>query len=150
MSTDDSIFKPTKEYLDMYNKISNKIDVINNLNGKIVEIKTKLKKNLSYIDDSQLKYKIKAKIEDKLSFIWFEIYKKKRKNIISSLEVNHEVNQFISLFNKCTSSISFLYNKECLLTNINNLLNIRCVISCNKSYIFFSISILYRYAKKNV
>ena len=76
MSTDDSIFKPTKEYIDMYNKISNKIDIINNLNGKIVKIKTKLKKNLSYIDNSQLKYKINAKIEDTLSFIWFEIYKK--------------------------------------------------------------------------
>ena len=75
MSTDDSIFKPTKEYIDMYNKISNKIDIINNLNGKIVKIKTKLKKNLSYIDISQLKYKINAKIEDTLSFIWFEIYK---------------------------------------------------------------------------
>ena len=76
MSTDDSIFKPTKEYIDMYNEISNKIDIINNLNGKIVKIKTKLKKNLSYIDNSQLKYKINAKIEDTLSFIWFEIYKK--------------------------------------------------------------------------
>ena len=76
MSTDDSIFKPTKEYIDMYNEISNKIDIINNLNGKIVKIKTKLKKNLSYIDNSQLKYKINAKMEDTLSFIWFEIYKK--------------------------------------------------------------------------
>ena len=75
MSTDDSIFKPTKEYIDMYNKISNKIDIINNLNGKIVKIKTKLKKNLSYIDNSQLKYKINAKIEDTLSFIWFVMIK---------------------------------------------------------------------------
>ena len=74
MSIDDIIFKPTKEYIDMYNKLSNKIDIINNLNGKIVKIKTKLKKNLSCIDDSQLKYKINAKTEDTLSFIWFQIY----------------------------------------------------------------------------
>ena len=75
----DSIFKPTKEYIDMYNKISNRIDIINDLYSKIVKIEIKLKKNLSYIDDSQLKYKINAKIEDILSFIWFEIYKKKEK-----------------------------------------------------------------------
>ena len=48
-----SIFKPTKEYIDMYNKIDNKIDIIIDLNGIIVKIKMELKKNLSYIDDTQ-------------------------------------------------------------------------------------------------
>ena len=79
MSIVGSIFKPTKEYIDMYRKISNRIDIINDLYSKIVKIEIKLKKNLSYIDDSQLKYKMNAKIEDILSFIWFEIYKKKEK-----------------------------------------------------------------------
>ena len=68
------------------------------MNGVITKINNKLKKNLSYInsilvesilfDDSQLKYKINAKIDDTLNFVWYEIYKKNRKNIISSLEVN--------------------------------------------------------------
>ena len=71
------------------------------MNGIITKINNKLKKNLSYInsilvesilfDDSQLKYKINAKIDDTLNFVWYEIYKKNRKNrknIISSLEVN--------------------------------------------------------------
>ena len=79
MSINDNIFKPTQEYTDMYNKIDNKIDNLNNLNGISVKIKMLLKKNPSYIDDTQSKYKIIAKIEDILSFIWFEGYKKKKK-----------------------------------------------------------------------
>ena len=44
-------------------------------------------------DDSQLKYKINTKIDDTLNFVWFEIYKKNRKNrknIIRSLEVSYD------------------------------------------------------------
>ena len=37
----------------MYNKIDNKIDIIIDLNGIIVKIKMELRKNLSYIDDTQ-------------------------------------------------------------------------------------------------
>ena len=37
----------------MYNKIDNKIDIIIDLNGVIVKIKMELRKNLSYIDDTQ-------------------------------------------------------------------------------------------------
>ena len=81
MSINDNIFKPTQEYTDMYNKIDNKIDNLNNLNGISVKIKMLLKKNPSYIDDTQSKYKIIAKIEDTLSFIWFEGYKKKKEKI---------------------------------------------------------------------
>ena len=70
------------------------IDAINKINYK-------LEKNISYInsvlcesilfDDSQLRYKINAKIDDTLNFVWNEIYKKNRKNRknkISSDEVN--------------------------------------------------------------
>ena len=77
MSTDyddESIFKPKKEYIDMYDKISNKIYIIIKVKGIIEKINYKLKKNLSYIDsiliesilfdDSQLKYKINTKIDD--------------------------------------------------------------------------------------
>ena len=106
MSTDyddESIFKPKKEYIDMYDKISNKIYIIIKVKGIIEKINYKLKKSLSYIDsiliesilfdDSQLKYKINTKIDDTLNFVWFEIYKKNRKNrknIIRSLEVSYD------------------------------------------------------------
>ena len=71
----------------------------------IVKINYELKKNISYIssvfcesvllDDSQLKYKINAKIDDTLNFVWYEIYRKNiknRKNRISSNEVNIDIN----------------------------------------------------------
>ena len=82
MSTDyddDSVFKPKKEYIDMYDKISNKINSINKVNVIIIKINNKLKKNLLYIDsiliesilfdDSQLNYKVNAKIDDTLKKI---------------------------------------------------------------------------------
>ena len=77
MSTDyddESIFKPKKEYIDMYDTISNKIYIIIKVKGIMEKINYKLKKSLSYIDsiliesilfdDSQLKYKINTKIDD--------------------------------------------------------------------------------------
>ena len=76
---DDSVFKTKKEYIDVYDKISNKINSITKVNGIIIKINNKLKKNLSYIDsiliesilfdDSQLNYKINAKIDDTLKKI---------------------------------------------------------------------------------
>ena len=47
---DESVFKPKKEYIDMYDKIRNKINIMSKVNNIIVKINNKLKKNLSFID----------------------------------------------------------------------------------------------------
>ena len=98
---DESVFKLKKEYIDMQDKIDNKFNNIYKVIDAINKINYKLEKNISYInsvlcesilfDDSQLRYKINAKIDDTLNFVWNEIYKKNRKNRknrISSDEVN--------------------------------------------------------------
>ena len=86
---DESIFELKKEYIDMRNKIDDKLDNIEELIDIIVKINYKLKKNVSYInsmllalfDESQLIYKINAKIDDTLNFVWNEIYRKKKEKI---------------------------------------------------------------------
>ena len=108
MSTDyddESVFKPVKEYLDMYDKISNKIDRITKVNGIITKIDNKLKKNLLFIDSyildvpssliffvegPEMIYKINAKIDDILNFVWYEIYKTKRKNRKNKISSDEE------------------------------------------------------------
>ena len=91
----------------MQDKIRNKINKINNVNGIIAKIINKLKKNLSYIDTfpvlevpssifyfvegPEIIYKLNAKIEDTLNFVFKAIYgknRKNRKNRISSDEIN--------------------------------------------------------------
>ena len=90
-----SVFKLKKEYLDMYDKIRNKINIISKVNDKIVKINNKLKKNLSYIDTfpvlevpsslfyfaegPEIIYKLNVKIEDTLNFVFKVIYGKNRK-----------------------------------------------------------------------
>ena len=86
---DESIFELKKEYIDMRNKMDDKLDNIEELIDIIVKINYKLKKNVSYInsmllalfDKSQLIYKINAKIDDTLNFAWNEIYRKKKEKI---------------------------------------------------------------------
>ena len=86
---DESIFELKKEYIDMRNKMDDKLDNIEELIDIIVKINYKLKKNVSYInsmllalfDKSQLIYKINAKIDDTLNFVWNEIYRKKKEKI---------------------------------------------------------------------
>ena len=85
----------------MHDKIHNRIHKINEVLDIIIKINCKLKENNSFInskffellisDDSQLRYKINAKIYDTLNFVWYEIYRIYRKTIkyrISSNEVN--------------------------------------------------------------
>ena len=88
---DESVFKPKKDYIDMYDKICNKINTISKVNNIMVKINNKLKKNLQFIDSyvldvpsslfffvegPEMIYKINAKIDDILNFEWYEIYKK--------------------------------------------------------------------------
>ena len=85
----------------MDDKINNRIENINEVIDIIVKINYSLKKNISYInsiffeslllDDSQLKYKTNAKIDDTLNFVWNEIYRKNRKNKKNKISTN-EVN----------------------------------------------------------
>ena len=96
---DESVFKLKKEYIDMRKKMDDKLDNIEELIDIFVKMNDKLKKNVSYInlmllglfDESQLIYKINAKIDDTLNFVYNEIYRKNRKNRknrISSNKVN--------------------------------------------------------------
>ena len=96
---DESVFKLKKEYIDMRKKMDDKLDNIEEVIDIFVKMNDKLKKNVSYInlmllglfDESQLIYKINAKIDDTLNFVYNEIYRKNRKNRknrISSNKVN--------------------------------------------------------------
>ena len=81
---DESVFKPRKEYIDMQDKMDDKIYSIIDLIKIIEKINYKLKKNVSYVnsyinlsffvllDDSKLIYKINAKIDHTLNFVWNE------------------------------------------------------------------------------
>ena len=81
---DESVFKRKKEFIDVYDKIDNKMNSICEVLDIIVKINCKLKKNNSYINsmfiksllgEPQLKYKINVKIYDTLYFVWYEIYR---------------------------------------------------------------------------
>ena len=84
-SDDESIFKPKKEYIDIQDKMDAKIYSINDLIKIIKKINYKLEKNVSYInsyinskllflvDDSEMIYKLNAKIDDTLNFVLNEI-----------------------------------------------------------------------------
>ena len=103
---DQSVFKHKIEYIDMYDKICNKINIIKKVNNIIIKTNNKLKKNVLFINSYVLDvpsslifftegpervYKINARIDDLLNFVWFVLYKKNRKNRksrISSDEVN--------------------------------------------------------------
>ena len=100
---DESVFKFKKEYIDMRNKIYNKMNNITEVISIIIKINDELKKNIESIreitfklsDDSRLSQvkinTINAKIDDALNFLWNKIYRKNgknRKNWISSKWIN--------------------------------------------------------------
>ena len=80
---DESVFKLKKEYIDMHDKIDDKMDKIYEVRDIIKKINYKLKENNSYLDsmyfksmilgEPQLEYKINGKIYDTLYFVWYEI-----------------------------------------------------------------------------
>ena len=129
---DESVFKLKKEYIDMYDKINNKINNINEVLDIIVKINHKLKQNNSYInlvlcesvlfDDSQLRYKINAKIYDTLNFVWNEIYRKNRKNKknrINLSEVNINKLELLEKMYDSTYNIIREVNSEMLRITLN-------------------------------
>ena len=89
---DESVFKFKKEYIDMRNKIYNKMNNITEVISIIIKINDELKKNIESIreitfklsDDSRLSQvkinTINAKIDDALNFLWNKIYRKNGKN----------------------------------------------------------------------
>ena len=97
---DVSVFKIKKEYMDMIDKIYDKMSNINDVINIIKKINDELKKNIESIreiifklsDDSRLRQveinTINAKIDDALNFVWNKIYRKNRKNRIRSKWIN--------------------------------------------------------------
>ena len=88
---DESVFKFKKEYMDMVDKIYDKVNNISDVIKIILKINDELKKNIESIceiifklsDDLRLGQvqinTINAKIDDALSFVWNKIYRKNRK-----------------------------------------------------------------------
>ena len=93
---DESVFKLKKEYIDMRDKMDDKMNNITDVNKIIIEINDELKKNIELIHEilfnlsGDLRLRqveintINAKIDDALNFVCNKIYRKNRKNRISS------------------------------------------------------------------
>ena len=97
---DESIFKFKKEYVDMQDKIDNKIDIINKVINIIKKMEDKFKKNIESIYKILLLFELRnlrigqaeintinAKIDDALNFVCNNIYRKNRKNRIISEKI---------------------------------------------------------------
>ena len=119
---DVSVFKIKKEYMDMIDKIYDKMSNINDVINIIKKINDELKKNIESIreiifrlsDDSRLRQveinTINAKIDDALNFVWNKIC---RKNKISSKKINRDKHKDID---------SYVSNKLDLLERVYALL----------------------------
>ena len=128
---DESVIKLKKEYIDMQDKINDKMNNINEVIDIIVKINDKLKKNVSYINskfselllgEPHLRYKINAKIYDTLNFVWNEIYRKNRKNKknrINLSEVNINKLELLEKMYDSTYNIIREVNSEMLRITLN-------------------------------
>ena len=109
---DEIVIKIKKEYMDMLDKVNNKINNITDANKIITKVNAKVKKKIELINKSSLFLlqkgswlrlaelnKIDAIIDDALNLIWNMIYKKTR---ISSNKINidkHEdIDGYVSKF----------------------------------------------------
>ena len=97
---EDIIFKSKKEFVDMLDKVNNKINNITNTKIEIIKIKDELSKNIQLIfnkifiilpDDPQLRLaylnKVDAEMDDALNFVWNKFCKE---NKIRSKKINRD------------------------------------------------------------
>ena len=122
--SDENIFKTKKEYIDMLDKVNNRINNVNDANKIITKTENELKKKIKSIyelifklsDDSWLRQvelnTIDAKIDDALNFVWNKIY---RKNRISSEKINRDKHKDIDEH--------IISNKLKLLVRMNSSIN---------------------------
>ena len=135
MYCDKTIFKTKKEYIDMPDKVHDKINNITDVNKIIIKINDELKKNIESIyeiifklsDDSRLRQveinTINAKIDDALNFVWNKIYRKNRKNRISSEKINVDKHKDIdeSVISKKLKLLERMYSSiNDIISEINN------------------------------
>ena len=135
MYCDKTIFKTKKEYIDMPDKVHDKINNITDVNKIIIKINDELKKNIESIyeiifklpDDSRLRQveinTIDAKIDDALNFVWNKIYRKNRKNRISSEKINVDKHKDIdeSVISKKLKLLERMYSSiNDIISEINN------------------------------
>ena len=104
---DESTFKIKRECQAIIDKIYDKMISINEVFNTIIKINDELKKSIKSVyeimcnlsDDLQLTQveinTINAKIDDALNFACNKIYKKNRKNRISSKEINTDDLNFL-------------------------------------------------------
>ena len=114
---DESVFKLKKEYRDMRDKMDHKMNNITDVNKIVIEINDELKKNIEWIheilfnlsDDLRLRQAeinmINAKIGDALNFVWNEIYRKNRKNEMSSKGINRDKLELLERMHSSTNDI---------------------------------------------
>ena len=123
---EDIIFKSKKEFIDMMDKIDNKIDNIEDTKNILIKIKDKVSKNIQSIfdkifiklpDDPQLRLahlnKVDAEMDNALDFVWNKIC---RENEISSKKINRDKHKAFDRY--ISNKLQLLERVERLLSDI--------------------------------
>ena len=127
MCSDETIFKIKKEYIDMLDKVNNKINNINDANKIIAKRKDEFKKKIESIYKSMLKLRnnsrlrqvelnmIDVKIDDALNFAWNKIIREKinrdKHKGIDEYVISNKLNLLERVYDSINYIISGIENK---------------------------------------
>ena len=127
MCSDETIFKTKKEYIDMLDKVNNKINNINDANKIIAKRKDEFKKKIESIYKSMLKLRnnsrlrqvelnmIDVKIDDALNFAWNKIIREKinrdKHKGIDEYVISNKLNLLERVYDSINYIISGIENK---------------------------------------
>ena len=127
MCSDETIFKTKKEYIDMLDKVNNKINNINDANKIIAKRKDEFKKKIESIYKSMLKLRnnsrlrqvelnmIDVKIDDALNFAWNKIIREKinrdKHKGIDEYAISNKLNLLERVYDSINYIISGIENK---------------------------------------
>ena len=127
MCSDETIFKTKKEYIDMLDKVNNKINNINDANKIIAKRKDEFKKKIESIYKSMLKLHnnsrlrqvelnmIDVKIDDALNFAWNKIIREKinrdKHKGIDEYVISNKLNLLERVYDSINYIISGIENK---------------------------------------
>ena len=128
---DESVFKIKKEYMGIIDKIYDKMSNITYVISIVIKINDELEKNIESIreilfklsDDSRLRQveinTINAKIDDALNFVWNKIYRKNRKNRISSKKIKRDKLKLLERMHSSTNDIIREAKNDILMIYMN-------------------------------
>ena len=127
MCSDETIFKTKKEYIDMLDKVNNKINNINDANKIIAKRNDEFKKKIESIYKSMLKLHnnsrlrqvelnmIDVKIDDALNFAWNKIIREKinrdKHKGIDEYVISNKLNLLERVYDSINYIISGIENK---------------------------------------